>query len=88
MTTLCDFHAVRAVGDAHTGHGLPELAAVMSVAFKCVRRSLTGPLLDASILAFNKFVEGRVREHLPYVTRDDVDWVRQGSVVCIHERLL
>jgi hypothetical protein len=68
-STLCDFHAVRAIGDRLAGHGLSELAAVCAVAFKCVRRSLTNTTLNAAVLAFDKFVRLTVGSALSYLSQ-------------------
>jgi hypothetical protein len=75
LTSLCDFHAIKAIGDALVGHAMPELAAVMAVAFKCVRRSITGTTLDAATDAFEHFATTRLRQALPYLVQSDVDWV-------------
>jgi hypothetical protein len=86
-SSLCDFHAVKAVGDAAVGHGMPELAAVMAVSFKCVRRCLTGRTMDAAIVAHETFVRERIRFHLPYLSVDDVTWVYRCFILVFHHVL-
>jgi hypothetical protein len=50
---------------------------VMAVAFKCVRRAISGSTLDAAIAAFDHFVETRLQHHLSYIiiSSADVQWV-------------
>jgi hypothetical protein len=55
---------------------MSELAAACAVAFKCVRRSVTGATFDSGVRAFDTFIRSAVPAVLPYLSDSDMTWVR------------